>query len=611
MRLWHHRHRAFAGGLFVILAVQVAIAAPEPTGAKPAPPTAAKPALPPGGAQALWHDLASKVNPTMMSSRRVLLGQRDPKGSSCAWIRWQGDTALMMGDVTGGPGTQMVALYFGPTRGKTPRPDYVWHQTVFKPFLEAFLTRNKEVFGPALSLSEQADELASSIRGWTALPKEFSAVGLAQQTHWAGRCAKGLDDAIAQGDLAACKRWADELAAATFAVADLHRWLDFLLKDHLTALGFQAQCEGLFKASDDAYAGGYNPNRNITAFPAGRLGTGGVYNYLEVERQAEWLFRVPQEYLTVKTDGTPAAKDDGLAEVPASVWLPPRLRATFVALRKNLSPPNQALWDGAAHSPFDRSYLANMLFRIMQAELVPQVAAVLKRYDTARPEGTRPGLMGVIFYRAGDASGAAEWGDRYEPRLMKIAGELTGANSQVLMAAQRFTRAFFGGWENYESVVTLREAIETHKMDCVRATDMIGSLYRGSGHPGFYIVRWCAGVAGHSLAAAETIEKGQRRIYIVDGLETDEDLSDQWPSAYFRGPAWPAGFVGPKADIYAVELLGRGLDSYVWLEGYVIRGPNAGDLTRAAVPYMTDRTADGVTRIYSGPYPDRAAGSGQ
>jgi hypothetical protein len=599
----------------VLLSVQATAAAPGPADSKIAPPPAAKaaagPALSAERAAALWRDLASNINVAMISSRRVLLGTRDPNGPSCVWMRWEGDTALMMGDIAGGPGTQIVSLYFGPTRGKTPRPDYVWHQTVFKPFLEAFLARNQGVSPAAVLLAEQAQELASGIQPWTTLPKELPALGLAQQTHWAGRCAKGLDDAIAQGNLAACKRWADELAAATFAVADLHRWLDFLLKDHLTALSFQAQCEALFKTADDGYPAGYNPNRHVTAFPAGRLGTGGVHNYMEVERQAEWVFRVPRENFTPAKDGTPEVKTDGLAEAPAAVWVPPRLRATFVSLRKNLSPANQALWDDAAHSPFDRSYLANMLFRIMQAELAPQVGLVLQRYDKSHPQGTKPGLMGVVFYRAGDASGAADWGDRYEPRLMKIASDLAGPNSQVLIAAQRFTRAFFGGWENYDSVVTLREAIETRKMDCVRATDMIGALYRDSGHSGFYTVRWCAGVAGHSLAAAEFTQKGERQIYIVDGLETNEDLSDQWPSAYFRGTAWPAGYTGPKADIYAVELHGRGLDSYVWLEGYVIRGPNAGNLTRAPIPYLPDRTAQGVTKIYAGPYPDRPAGSGK
>jgi hypothetical protein len=588
---------------------QVAGQGPPASGAS-APVAAAIHALTADQAAALWRDLAASINPTMMASRRVLLGSRDPNGPTCAWIRWQGDTAFMVGDRSGGPGTRLAALYFGPGRGMTPKPDFAWHQNVFKPALEAMAAGNQAAAPKALRVAEQAGQLAAAIRTWTEWPKDFPAMGLAAQSHWAGWCAKGLDDSIVRKDIAAGRRWADELAAATFAVADLHLWTAFLLKNHLAALAFQAQAQELFDVSDVAYRAGYNPNRHITAFPAGRLGTAGIYNYLEVERQAEWFFRVSREYLAPKADGTPAVKDDGLADVPAALWMPPRLRATYVALRGCLAPANQAVLDAAAHSPYDRTYLANMLYRIWQADLVPQVRVVLQRFDKEHPRTTQAALMSVIFYRGGDAGPAAEWGDRYQPQLMNVSGEFSGSNSQVLLAAQRFTRALFGGWQNYESVVTLREALSTRKMDCVRATDMIGSLYRNAGHSGFFFVRWCAGVAGHSVAAAEVEEGGRHGIYVVDGLEDPENLPDEWPNAYFRGHAWPKGYTGPKADLYAAELYVRGLDSYVWVEGYMIRGPSAGRLWRAAVPYLPGRTEEGTSKVFEGPYPGRAADTG-
>lgn len=613
---WLGNHLNVAAVVCLFLATQ-AIGQTQPASAASAPAAAVAPsaapsaqAMTPEQAAALWREIAPNLNPVMMASRQVLLGNRNPNGPTCAWIKWQGDTAFLMGDRTGGPGTRLAALYFGPERGKTPKPDFVWHQTVFKPALESLVAKNQTAFPNALRLAEQTGQLAAAIRGWTEWPGDFPVIGLAAQSHWAGWCARGLDDAIGRKDLAACRRWADELAAATFAVADLHRWTDFLARNHLAALAFQAQCQELFEISDNQYPEGYNPNRNVTAFPAGRLGTGGMFNYIEVERQAEWLFRVPREYFALKVDGTPVVKDDGLAGVPAAVWMPPRLRATYVALRGYLSPANQAVWDEAAHAPFDRTYLANMLYRAWQADLAPQVGVVLQRFDKARPQATRPALMGVIFYRGGDASGAAEWGDRYLPQLMNASADFSGTNSQVLLAAQRFTRALFGGWQNYDTVVTLREALSTRKMDCIRATDMIGSLYRNAGHTGFFFVRWCAGVGGHSVAAAEVQENGQRKIYLVDGLEDPENLVDEWPNAYFRGHAWPAGFVGPKADVYATELYVRGLDSYVWVEGYVIRGPHAGNLARAAIPYLPRRCEEGVTKVFQGPYPGAPANTG-
>jgi hypothetical protein len=605
MTTWLGNHLSMPVAICVFMAAQAG-GGPAPDVSAPAASAAvATPVqtLTPEQAAVLWRDVAANVNPIMMGSRRMLLGNRDPNGPTCAWVRWEGDTVYMVGDRAGGPGTKLAFLYFGPQRGKTPKPDYVWHQTVFKPALEALLAKNQEAAPDAMRLADQAEQLATAIRSWNEWPKDFPVMGLATQSHWAGWCAKGLDDAIGRKDLAAAKRWADELAAAAFAVADLHRWTGFLLKNHLTALAFQAQCQELFDTSDDGYPDGYNPNRNITAFPAGRLGTGGMCNYIEVERQAEWLFRVPREYFALKVDGTPVVKDDGLPDVPAALWMPPRLRATYVALRGYLSPGNQAVLDAAAHSPYDRSYLANMLYRIWQAELVPQAGVVLQRFDKARPDATKHALMGVIFYRGGEAGGAAEWGDRYLPQLMNVSANLSGSNTEVLLAAQRFTRAMFGGWQNYDTVVTLREALTTRKMDCIRATDMIGSLYRDAGHSGFYFVRWCAGVAGHSVAAAAVTEGGQRKVYIVDGLEDPENLADEWPNAYFHGHAWPHGYIGTKADLYAAELYVRGIDSYVWVEGYAIRGPSAGHLTRAAIPYLPSRDKDGTQKIFQGPYP--------
>jgi hypothetical protein len=610
MTIWLGNHLTTAVAFCIFMAAQAA-GGSAPDASAPAASAAATPVqtLTPEQAATLWRDVAANVNPIMMDSRRLLLGNRDPNGPTCSWVRWDGDTVYMVGDRTGGPGTKLAFLYFGAGRGKTPKPDYVWHQTVFKLALEELLAQNQAAAPDAMRLADQAEQLATTLRSWNEWPKGFPVMGLATQSHWAGWCAKGLDDAIGRKDLAAAKRWADELAAAAFAVGDLHRWTDFLLKNHLAALAFQAQCQELFDTSDDGYPDGYNPNRDITAFPAGRLGTGGMCNYIEVERQAEWLFRVPREYFALKVDGTPVVKDDGLPGVPAALWMPPRLRATYVALRGFLSPGNQAVLDAAAHSPYDRSYLANMLYRIWQADLVPQAGLVLQRFDKAHPDATKAALISVIFYRGGDPGGAAEWGDRYLPQLMDASANFSGSNTEVLLAAQRFTRALFGGWQNYNTVVTLREALSTRKMDCIRATDMIGSLFRDSGHTGFYFVRWCAGVAGHSLAAAAVTEGAQRKIYIVDGLEDPENLADEWPNAYFHGHAWPHGYIGTKADIYAAELYVRGIDSYVWVEGYAIRGPNAGNLTRTAIPYCRSRDKNGTEKVFQGPYPVATANS--
>jgi hypothetical protein len=199
-------------------------------------------------------------------------------------------------------------------------------------------------------------------------------------------------------------------------------------------------------------------------------------------------------------------------------------------------------------------------------------------------------LMSVLFYRGGDFSGGADWDDRFDARLMEAAGKLTGDNEQAIVQAREMTNRLFGKWENYDNNPSLESALNTGKMDCNRATDMIGSLLRNSGRVGFYNVRWCAGTAAHTVAGVVIGEGDAREILLADGLDFNAKPGEKWPQAYVNGHAWPAGapFKGFPPP-YAMELHARGIDSYVWAEGYVIRGPNAGAYLKAGIPYMPNR----------------------
>jgi len=89
---------------------------------------------------------------------------------------------------------------------------------------------------------------------------------------------------------------------------------------------------------------------------------------------------------------------------------------------------------------------------------------------------------------------------------------------------------------------------------------------------------------------------------IIDGLVSGLTKTEPWPDAYFNGHEWPEG-LQDSAPPYAVELYGRGLDTYVWLEGYIIRDNNAGLLVKAAAPYLPGREKASSTKVFNGPYP--------
>ena len=113
-------------------------------------------------ASVILAQLAKCVEACTEVSRPVLLGSRDPKGSSCVQVSRTGDVQTTvpsrMGDLDGGPGTKLALLYvcLSP-RAKTPMEDFIWHQGRLKTFLQNLRVSNAEPL-------RQAEELARLAR---------------------------------------------------------------------------------------------------------------------------------------------------------------------------------------------------------------------------------------------------------------------------------------------------------------------------------------------------------------------------------------------------------------------------------------------------------------
>lgn len=549
---------------------------------------------------ALWRDLAANLGPTLTADRRLFLGARTFTAKSCVSMK-RADVFPAID--SGGVGTRTVYLWASTRdRRHSPAADFAWQQTVLRGFLERLRAENDALSGQAVRLADQADRLARALRGGAALPEPAAAADALPPNPWPGHCARSLQAALARGNRGAAQMWADELAATTFALADLHRWLGYVVQNDLAMLAFQAQSEGLFRSLDATYQGRYDDDRDASRFPGAYLIDPVLCNLLEIERQAERLYWPPSRYLVRGLAGDLQARRDGVDAAAAAVWMPPDLRGTFVRLREHLAPRNRRLWDQAAASPYDRSYLANMLFRLSEANVLDAVEVVLERFNRSNPAPTQHALMGVLFYRGGEPGGAVyQWEDRFDPRLVSSAGALGPSNGAALLAAQRFTWGQFDGWDSYESVNSLQAALTTRHMDCVTATDMVGSLFRNAGRAGYYSIRLSSGLVGHSLAAAEVATADGAAIATADGLGPPQDSARFWPDAFFNGWQWPEWWQGQRYDMYTAELYARGLDNYVWVEGYVIRGPNAGTLVRASVPYLPNRAPAATVRVFEPP----------
>jgi hypothetical protein len=129
---------------------------------------------------------------------------------------------------------------------------------------------------------------------------------------------------------------------------------------------------------------------------------------------------------------------------------------------------------------------------------------------------------------------------------------------------------------------------------------MIGAIFRNAGRTRFAHVRWCSETGGHSVAAFVGSDHDQISPILVDGLNPSAQPED-WPECYFHGHDWPPGLRN-NSKPYCAELYVRGLDSYIWAEGYIIRGPNAGNLTSAAIPYSRHLLKTETRKVFDGPY---------
>jgi hypothetical protein len=542
-------------------------------------------------------ELASLVERSMRSSRPVLLGSRDPRGPSCVPVVHTGDVGPTLpdspGDLNGGPGTTFATIYFFDRREiKSPHEDYIWHQTRLKTWFENESAENEHAGKLAHELAEKARLFYDAINQLDDFPSDLVPVKFTEDEQWPGYCMTALDKAVAAKDFNGVKHWAGELASAAFSLDDLHRWLGFLVENHLAALEFQQKCESLFLAADEL-GKPYDPQSTISQFPAGVLSLNGKGNYYEVEHQAERLFSMPAERL--------AEIGQNRHLTPASLWVPPSERDCFLKLQSALSPANQKVWEAAAREPYQHSYLVNMLFRADHAETGDDLYTVLRKFDALHPHATSGELMNVLMYR-GHSFAGLEWGDRFQPELLQAANEIKPSETdlEAFQAAWKWTNQFYEP-DQYGVTFTLRDALKQKRLDCVRATDMIASIYRNAGRVGLGHVRWCSETGGHSVAAHLSSEGDHIRTLLGDGLTSPHE-PEVWPECYFHGHAWPPGLEN-NAPPYAAELYLRGIDGYIWAQGYIIRGPNAGTLASVDIPYSTHHHEQFAKKVFDGPYP--------
>lgn len=520
-------------------------------------------------------------------SRPLLLGSRIVAEGSCVTrmertqIESVGPTFSI--DLDGGPGTTIsILLEAGRSKVRSAAEDYHWHQSRLVTHLENQSALHATALEGAIGFLGRADALVERLDALrpadpSAWPDELVGDLPSPATDtWPGLCLARLSSAIERRDLPGARRWAHELSGAAWRLVDLHRWIVFLSENHLEALRFQRLCRNCFEAADGAGIP-YVYQSTPSGLPAGMLTLHGRDNYLEVERQAEQVFSVSRDLLAaLQTEAPPSA---------AGLLAPPLLRPTFLTYLEALGGSNRETLLRAARTPYESSFLFNSMFRAKQAGTVAEQCEVLRRLDRITPRAPLERLMGAFVYR-GHFFAGFDWSDRYadplhaEPLVPPSASDL-----DAFRAACREAHDAFQAREAYGPTLTLRQSLESGVIDCVRATDRVLNRYRNEGRSGVGHVRWLAGAVGHSLPVLfGSDEITATRPTLVDPLVA-EPAPATWPDAYAAGAQWPEVLAG-QPPVQAAEFYVRGIDSYVWAQGYCVGGPAAGRLVIANIPYV-------------------------
>ena len=533
-------------------------------------------------------DLAQQVQATLPASRQLFLGDRRRVDRSCV-------RQIRAGSLQNGASPPRIkirnggcASFYLLPKASDPLRHFEALQSTLRSQVSQRLQRCRAGTKQATAMAARARDLRATLERLEVVPEALQSLRIppkAKEPSRPAACLRALVTALRNGKLATAKTWGRELEGACFQLADLHRWLQLLDENLLTALDFQARCREHFVATAASSTRGdpYLPGSNLGRFAAGSLVLYGERNLYEVERQAEGLFgldtKEPVDHFRQVT-------------VPAAYHLPPRLRPAFLHVRGKLRPSSRAAFDRTAESPYDRSFLHGTLFRLRAAGALDDAVSALQRLEQHRATPTPSEVLDVLSHRGGVLFCGLEWGDRFDGRLTAISNGLRGDETARLAAASQFTANQFDPRQYRGGTTTLRAALDTRTFDCIRGTDMVGAIYRNTGGTRFVELRICRiRPPSHTIAG---VLLSDRRVLATDGLEQHDRRMQTWPDAFFQ-----------EANDYCVEVYGRGLVSGVWLGGYIVQGPHAGTRFDAAIPYLPGAGTASVRRVFHGPFPGR------
>ena len=192
----------------------------------PATTTASSSAV--GNPSSALRELASLIETCESMSRPILLGSRDPRGSSCVPVVRSGDIHGTppgpTSDLDGGPGTRLMTLYFyDRLKCKTAVQDFTWHQGRLKVYLENELASNGPAANLAPKLAEKAQQFSSTAAAWTAWPEGLAPIDFSRNTDWPGYCLTEMDRAAARRIWRRCSAgrasWQRQLSPWTISIA--------------------------------------------------------------------------------------------------------------------------------------------------------------------------------------------------------------------------------------------------------------------------------------------------------------------------------------------------------------------------------------------------------
>lgn len=316
-------------------------------------------------------------------------------------------------------------------------------------------------------------------------------------------CLRKLSAALAAGRVEQARVWAGETHGAVVRLVDLLRWVDLQTEWIVDLAAVFGSFKPYFDNSDAVLSkvGGWR------IFMFGRCPAGQSIQTI-CSKDVLMVEHLLVDFYTVSRADTVAMGKGGDA---ALLTVTPARRSACRKILAALPARARPIFRKILRTDFELSAFGSNICRYEDEGRLDDLIRSLKRHVANYPDTTVGSMMEIIHIPKGAWCATTTATDRYHPKLIEWAGKVQGKPRKAFLTAHGFAHKLYsrGGYQG--SVKTLTDALKNGRMDCIRISQLIGTVYANAGYIGLHPIRVGKGsvrekkvaTSGHTLLSVK------------------------------------------------------------------------------------------------------------